>query len=186
MYAEAQIMSKSSTHSASERRQSKTTYFKYVAIRTAVIPERPQRSHQKPLLSWGFTRIPVSRNARQLLQHVCCACSRMHLAQQPDRIGHMLEKEALVKLSLRVTKHNTKNIYVDMEIRVHAFLNSAPDGSKWSASCSHRFNPGKSATRIHSLLGRVSPTVAVHAVTKKYCLAPAETRSSISAQPVEQ
>jgi hypothetical protein len=43
----------------------------------------------------------------------------------------MLEKEALVKLFLCVTKHNTKNIlvYVDMEARVHVFLNSAPDGS---------------------------------------------------------
>ena len=53
-----------------------------------------------------------------------------------------------------------------MKVRVHVFQNSAPDGSKWSATCSHRFNPGKSATRIHSLLGRVSPTVAVHAVKK--------------------
>jgi len=55
----------------------------------------------------------------------------MHLAHKPDRIGHMLEKEALVKLSLCVTKHNTKDINVDMEVRVHVFLNSAPDGSKW-------------------------------------------------------
>jgi hypothetical protein len=99
----------------------------------------------------------------------------MHLAHRPDRIGHKLEEEALVKLSLCVTEHNTKNINVDMEIQVHVFLNSAPDGIKWYASCSHRFNPGKSATCIHSLLGRVSPKDAVHAVKKKYCLAPAET-----------
>jgi hypothetical protein len=53
----------------------------------------------------------------------------MHLAQKADRIGHMLEKEDLVKLFLCITKHNTNNIYVDMEAWVHVFLNSAPDGS---------------------------------------------------------
>lgn len=44
----------------------------------------------------------------------------MNLAHKPDR---MLEKEALVKLSLCVTKHNTKDINMDMEVRVHVFLN---------------------------------------------------------------
>jgi hypothetical protein len=30
----------------------------------------------------------------------------------------------------------------EMEVQLHAFLNSALDGDEWSASCSNRFNPG--------------------------------------------
>jgi len=48
----------------------------------------------------------------------------------------------MMKLSLCLTKHHAMQMYGGVEVWLHAFLNSAPDGSKWSASHAGRLTPG--------------------------------------------
>jgi hypothetical protein len=47
-----------------------------------------------------------------------------------------------VKLSLCLTKCHSMKTYGGMEVQLHAFLTSAPDGGEGSASCPGRFTPG--------------------------------------------
>jgi hypothetical protein len=50
-----------------------------------------------------------------------------------------------VKYSLYLIKYCALRTYVEEKLRFQAFLNSAPDGGKWSASRPCRFNPGETA-----------------------------------------
>jgi hypothetical protein len=54
-----------------------------------------------------------------------------------------------VKLSLYLTKYHAMKTYGRVEVKLHAFLTSAPDGGEWSASRPGRFIPGESASRTH-------------------------------------
>jgi hypothetical protein len=52
-------------------------------------------------------------------------------------------------------------------VQLHAFSNSAPDESEWSASCPGRFTPGERATSTHWIEGWVGLRASLNAATKK-------------------
>jgi len=35
-----------------------------------------------------------------------------------------------------------------LEVKIHSFLISAPDGGEWPVSCHHRFSPGEKMCRL--------------------------------------
>jgi hypothetical protein len=62
-------------------------------------------------------------------------------------VGHRAGLDAVVKvkLSLCLTEHHIMTTHGGLNVQFHAFLISALDGGKWSASCSGPFTQGKRA-----------------------------------------
>jgi hypothetical protein len=54
-----------------------------------------------------------------------------------------------------------------MKIKLHAFLNSAPDGGEWTAFGSCHFTSGGSAPSTHCVWGWVGPKLCIAATEKK-------------------
>jgi hypothetical protein len=62
--------------------------------------------------------------------------------------GRQNGKKVKVKLSLRLTKHQAMKMYWGIEVYLHAFLISALDGGKLSASRPGRFTPRERAPPV--------------------------------------
>jgi len=88
-----------------------------------------------------------------------------------------------VKFSVGLTKYHTMKTYGGMEVCTHAFLTSALDGSKWSASWAGRFTPGKRAPGTPWIGGSVDPRTGLDTVGKRKVPVPAGNRTSV-VQPV--
>jgi hypothetical protein len=54
-----------------------------------------------------------------------------------------------------------------MEVQLHEFLTSAPDGCEWWAPLPGRFTPGERALGTHCVTDQVGPKVGVEVVAKR-------------------
>jgi hypothetical protein len=72
-----------------------------------------------------------------------------------------------VKLSLHFTKCRTIKTHWEVEVQLHAFLTTAPDGGEWPASCPDGSTPGEGVTGTHWIGDWVGPTAIQDAVAKK-------------------
>jgi hypothetical protein len=70
-------------------------------------------------------------------------------------------------MSLCLTKHHEVKMYWGMKIYLHAFLTSALDGDKWSASRPGRFTAGERTPGTHWIGGWVGPIAGLHVVFKR-------------------
>jgi hypothetical protein len=71
----------------------------------------------------------------------------------------------------------------EVEVQLHALLNSALDGGEWSSSRLGRFTLGKRASGTHCIGGCVDPGVGLDAVTNRKIPVPAGNRTPV-VQPV--
>jgi hypothetical protein len=77
-----------------------------------------------------------------------------------------------VNLSLCLTKYHDMKTYKRVEVQLHAFLISALDGGKWSATRSDRFTAGERTPGTHWIGGWVGPRAGLEAVEKRKNLSP--------------
>jgi hypothetical protein len=71
-----------------------------------------------------------------------------------------------------------------VEVEIHAYLTSALDGGKWSASLPGRFTPKERAPGTHWIWGRVNPRAVLDAVVKRKI--PSPRRESNPSTPIVQ
>jgi hypothetical protein len=55
-------------------------------------------------------------------------------------------------------KHYATQMYKEIKVRFHAFINSESTGSEWSVSCFGHFASGKRSPHAHGITGWFSPT----------------------------
>jgi hypothetical protein len=80
--------------------------------------------------------------------------------------NHESGKKVTLKLSLVLIKHHSMK-YVGVEVQLHSFLTSEPDGGEWSALRSVCFTPREIATGIHCIRGWVGPRAGMDAITER-------------------
>jgi hypothetical protein len=56
-----------------------------------------------------------------------------------------------------LAEHHAMKAYWGVEVYLHVFLTSVPDGGEWSASRPGRFTPGEKAAGTHWIGGWVGP-----------------------------
>jgi hypothetical protein len=72
-----------------------------------------------------------------------------------------------VKLSLCLTKHHAMKTYWGVEVKLHAFLNSALDGGEWSASRLGHFTPGERTPGTRWIGVWLGPRAVLDTVAKR-------------------